>query len=318
MIKLMSDDHVLPRPVERLPDYAHAKARQTLADKIIDAFGFSEASASAIANAVVDPSEVRKSIGDTTDPDVEKFLSRAARCSASAPASGRGGRCPIRAIRARCRPGGIPSPSIPAPAARIQVPPGARAALLNRNDGRWRSWRWTSRTAITSLGRRNRRLASFWPRMTGGPSIESQGVMEAVWLVATTYQHADGSAPATTLTTVEGSSRDTAVHSILGIHSADVPYDDSDAKLRAHIRKLNDAYERGERDRETLVAAALRTDPALILVGFRPHAEGATGFPTAVKSLVALRHVDPPKPWGEGPRMSRWPTKYLTNSIGAI
>ena len=29
-------------------------------------------------------------------------------------------------------------------------------------------------------------------------SIKSQGVMEAVWLVATTYQHADGSAPATT------------------------------------------------------------------------------------------------------------------------
>ena len=29
-------------------------------------------------------------------------------------------------------------------------------------------------------------------------SIASQGVMEAVWLVATTYQHADGSAPATT------------------------------------------------------------------------------------------------------------------------
>ena len=73
MIKLMSDDHVLPRPVERLPDYAHAKARQTLAEKIVDAFGLSEASASAIANAVVDPSEVRKSIGDTTDPDVEKI-----------------------------------------------------------------------------------------------------------------------------------------------------------------------------------------------------------------------------------------------------
>src|SRR5262249_3310249 len=28
---------------------------------------------------------------------------------------------------------------------------------------------------------------------------------------------------------------------------------------------------------------------------------GNTTFPTAVKSLVALRHVDPPKPWGEGP-----------------
>ena len=41
--------------------------------------------------------------------------------------------------------------------------------------------------------------------------------------------------------------------------------------------------------------------PALILVGFRPNSTGTTGFPTAVKSLVALRHVDPPKPWGEGP-----------------
>jgi hypothetical protein len=41
--------------------------------------------------------------------------------------------------------------------------------------------------------------------------------------------------------------------------------------------------------------------PALILVGFRPHPSGNTVFPTAVKSLVALRHVDPPKPWGDGP-----------------
>jgi hypothetical protein len=41
--------------------------------------------------------------------------------------------------------------------------------------------------------------------------------------------------------------------------------------------------------------------PALILVGFRPHAGSNTGFSTALKSLVALRHVDYPKPWGDGP-----------------
>ncbi len=115
-------------------------------------------------------------------------------------------------------------------------------------------------------------------------SIESQGVMEAVWLVATTYQHADGAAPATTLTTAEGSSRATAVHSLLGVHWADVPYDDSDAKLRAHLRKLNDAYDRGERDRATLVSLRCERIPALILVRFRSHAESATGFPTALKS----------------------------------
>src|SRR4029077_1106880 len=60
-------------------------------------------------------------------------------------------------------------------------------------------------------------------------SIASQGVMEAVWLVATTYQHADGSASATTLTSAEGSSRCTAVHDLLDIRSADVPYDDNEA-----------------------------------------------------------------------------------------
>src|SRR5271165_6542479 len=73
MNKPLTDEHVLPRPVERLPEYAHGKARQTLADRIIDAFGLSPAAASAIANAVVDPSEVRKSIGEPNDPDVEKI-----------------------------------------------------------------------------------------------------------------------------------------------------------------------------------------------------------------------------------------------------
>jgi len=48
MASLTLDDHVLPRPVERLPDYAHAKARQNLAEKIAEAFGLSEASAAAI------------------------------------------------------------------------------------------------------------------------------------------------------------------------------------------------------------------------------------------------------------------------------
>jgi hypothetical protein len=131
-------------------------------------------------------------------------------------------------------------------------------------------------------------------------SIASQGVMEAVWLAATTYRHGDGYAPVTTLTTAEGSSRMTAVHELLSIRSSDVPYDDNEAKLRAHLRKLNEVLDRGP-TRGDLVALRCERVPALILVGFRPHAAGNTGFPTAVKSLVALRHVDPPKPWGEGP-----------------
>jgi hypothetical protein len=87
---------------------------------------------------------------------------------------------------------------------------------------------------------------------------------------------------------------------LLDIRSADVPYDDNEARLRAHIKKLNEVFERGA-DTNALVALRCERVPALILVGFCPYASGNTGFPTAVKSLVALRHVDPPKPWGEGP-----------------
>jgi hypothetical protein len=60
------EDHVLPRPVERLPDYANAKARQDLEERIVDAFQLSPDSATSIAIAIVD------SIGDPSDPEVEK------------------------------------------------------------------------------------------------------------------------------------------------------------------------------------------------------------------------------------------------------
>jgi hypothetical protein len=124
--------------------------------------------------------------------------------------------------------------------------------------------------------------------------------MEAVWLVATTYEHSDKSAPVTALTTAEGSSRLTAVHDLLGVRSADVPYDDQEGKLRTLLKKLNERLAAGPTGEEQ---TALRCEriPALIIVGFRRHPSGNTGFPTAVKSLVALRHVDPPKPWGDGP-----------------
>src|SRR5258708_6226073 len=68
----------------------------------------------------------------------------------------------------------------------------------------------------------------------------------------------------------------------------------------AHIRKLNEEYDRGAH-KPVLDALRCERIPALILVGFVPYHSGTTGFPTAVKSIVALRHVDPPTPWGDGP-----------------
>lgn len=302
MVNVTTDDHVLPRPVEKLPEYANAKARQTLAEKIVAAFALSEAAANAIANAVVDPSEVRKTIGEPQEPDVERIpvpggTLLGVRTSVWARRTMPDPRNP-RTLPSRRHPfaidpgtGGEESKFRPLPEPRAYDPLKPQQAELSLEIENRHHLIWACQQARDFVIAEN-----DWRR-----SIESQGVMEAVWLVATTYQHADGSPPVTALVSAEGSSRETAVHDILDIRTADVPYDDADAKLRAHVRRLNDQYDRGEGGTATAVALRCERIPALILLGFKPHTEGTTGFPTAVKSLVALRHVDPPKPWGAGP-----------------
>lgn len=301
MKKVYSEDHVLPRPVEHLPEYANARSRQTLADRIINAFGSSAKAASTIANAVVDPTAVRKSIGEPTDPEVEEISVPGgtllgirtmvwARRLMPDPRNPR--LLPSRRHPFAVEPGtgGEDAKFRPVPEPRSKDGASPETAELSVDVESQHHLMWASQQAASYVLTEN-----DWRS-----SIASQGVMEAVWLVPTTYQHGDGSAPATTLTTVEGSSRLTSVHDLLKVRSADVPYDDNESKLRAHIRKLNEVLDRGPA-LDDLIALRCERIPALILVGFRRHPSGNTAFPTAVKSFVALRHVDPPKPWGEGP-----------------
>lgn len=302
MAKTAPDDHVLPRPVERLPDYAHAKSRQTLADRLRDAFQLTDESAITIANAIVDPSEVRRSIGEPSEPDVERIPVPGgtllgirtqvwARRIMPDPRNPR--TLPSRRHPFAVDPGSGDEDSrfrpVPEPQPLDPVRPQSAELAVDIESRHHLAWA-TQQTAAYVLNDNDWRV-----------SIKSQGVMEAVWLVATTFRHADGSDSAITLTTAEGSSRATAVHNLLQVVSADVPYDDNDAGFRARIKRLNEAFGRGERDPATIVALRCERIPALILVGFEPYPGGTTGFPTAVRSLVALRHVDPPKPWGEGP-----------------
>jgi hypothetical protein len=299
-----SDDHVLPRPVESLPDYAKAPARQNLAARLTEVFHLSQDAATAISNAVVDPTSVRKKIGDSAEhPNVEEISVPGgtllgvrttvwARRVIPDPRNPR--ILPSRRHPFAIEPGSGDENSrfrpIPEPRAVDEEHP-ERAELVVDIDSR-EHLDWASQQAATFILHDN-----DWRQ-----SIASQGVMEAVWLVTTTYKPADGSEPAIVLTTAEGSSRITADHDLLEVRSADVPYDNNEGKLRSHLKKLNEAYSRGQLDNgKTVVWLRCERVPALILVGFRPHAKTNTGFSTAIKSLVALRHVDPPKPWGEGP-----------------
>src|SRR5262249_18290794 len=67
------EHYILPRPVERLPEYPQSKARQALTDRLTESFALHPDISSAIANSVVDPSSVRKGIGDPAAPNVEEI-----------------------------------------------------------------------------------------------------------------------------------------------------------------------------------------------------------------------------------------------------
>jgi hypothetical protein len=297
-----ADDHVLPRPVERLPEFAHAKTRRSLAESLVAAFGMSEPAATVTADAVVDPPAVRRNISELDKLKVDEIpvpggillgirtqlWSRRVMPDPRNPRIG-----PSRCHPFAIDPGTGAEKSMFRPVPEPRTPEGKDPAttpeLVVDIESR-HHLTWASAQAKQYILAENN-----WKS-----SIESQGVMEAVWVVPTTYRHADSSAPVTVLTTVEGSSRTTAVHEILQVRSADVPYEEYEQKLRTNVRRLNDAFDRGVNAEQAVFLRCERI-PALILVGFRKHPGATTGFPTAVKSLVALRHVDPPKPWGEGP-----------------
>ena len=296
-----NDIHVLPRPVEALSDYASAPARNTLTGKLVEAFGLSERAARAIANAVVDPAAVRKGIGEPTTPNAERISvpggtllglrttvwSRRVMPDPRNPRTLPSRRHPFAVDPGT---GAEDSKFRPVPEPRTPEDASPTAAELVVDVESRHHLNWASQHVAGYVNAHNDWTAS----------IRNQGVMEAVWTVATTYRHADGSDPATALTTAEGSSRMTAVHAILGERSADVPYEEAGSKFRGRIKRLNDALALGP-SQEDVVALRCERVPALVIVGFEPYAKSATAFPTALKSLVALRHVDPPTPWGDGP-----------------
>ena len=149
MNKLLTDEHVLPRPVERLPEYAHGKARQSLADRIVDAFGLSEPRQSPSPTRLwIRPKSASRS-GSRMIPILRRSRFPAEPCLASAPAYGRAGSCrtpqsahspgPPSSVRHRPgdRRGGIQVPAVPEPRPLETV---SRTRL---------NWRWISRAVIT-------------------------------------------------------------------------------------------------------------------------------------------------------------------------
>lgn len=288
------DETLLPRPPQVIEVPALAPAIRRAADRLQDQFNLSAEAAEAFASAAVDPAEIRKAADNPEQLYVPggtllglrtRVWTRRAMPDPRNPRVGPARRHPIAVTpgsieEAHFRP--IPEPD-PAPDGH----PELQLAIESREHLAWAS----------VIAKKFILKDNDW-RM----SIRNQGVMTEVWLSAVTLVHADGTAPVTVPVTSEGSSRLVACHDILDIRSADVPYSRDDRSLRSIIRSLNEAVEGGPTPEQ---AEALRceTIPALLLVGFEPHPGSTMTFATAVRSLVALRHVEPPKPWNDAAKM---------------
>jgi hypothetical protein len=289
-------DHVPPRPVGKLPELAPVAARRRAADKLVDAFGLAPDAAACIADAVVDPSELRRSIETPTELAITggtlvavraRVWTRRTLPDVRNPRIGDARRHPAAVEpgtdeESRFAPVGDPTSNGTTPHLEVEVESVehmtwasgiAARAVLDAND-----WRY---------------------------SIRNQGVLTEVWLAATRYTHTmDGSPDLWAVTTSEGSSRTIGAHDILGVGNSveAVVKAASDTFMRGRIKELNTALEQGPTVKQS-EALRCETMPALILVGYRPLPGGPDRFASAVKSLVALRHVDAPKEWGEGPEL---------------
>lgn len=286
---------VLPRPVGPLPTPAMAAATRKLADKLLEQFGISERAASALAVATVDPAAARRAADSPERMPVPGGVIIAVRTEVWAryvipdprnPRIGPARRHPASALVGRSEATRLK------PLTEPKAAPESRPELIQRIQGQ-EHLAWAAHQARDYVLNNN-----DWR-----DSIRQQGVMTEVWLAATTFKHDDGTADVTVPVTAEGSSRVTCVHDLLGVRSADVPYERDERKMRNHVRKLNDAITAAgtleEIEPDVAVSARCEKIPALLLVGFESHGETGTDFGVAVKSLVALRHVDYPKPWGE-------------------
>jgi len=288
-------DTVLPRPVEPLPLPSVAVGRHKLADKLLEQFDLSKEAAEAFASAVVDPATARRAAENPERLPVPGGVILAIRTEAWSryvmpdprnPRIGPARRHPVSNLV-----GKVESTRMP-PLAEPRAALASRPELVQRIRNQ-EHLAWNAKQACDFVLANN-----DWRN-----SIKNQGVMTEVWLVATTLEDEDGGPAVTVPVTAEGSSRMTCVHDLLGVRSAEVPYTRDERKLRALIRKLNDeiaaAGSPDQVDPDTAVQARCEKLPALLLVGFETHGENAADFGVAVKSLVALRHVDYPKPWGE-------------------
>src|SRR6185437_484094 len=198
-------DHIRPRPVSRIPDFAPAPARKRTAEALETAFGLSPESARAVADAIVDHGQARDSIRNPERrrvPGGELIMVAADAWSARLgfdPANMRTAQNQIHPFAVA--PGTGAENSRFAPIRQATSDPSGRPELVAEVDSRVHLEWGYGRAAEYVLAHND------WT-----DSIAAQGVMEAVWVTAVRYRHRDDQSTLVVPQSSEGSSRVTATH----------------------------------------------------------------------------------------------------------
>lgn len=133
--------------------------------------------------------------------------------------------------------------------------------------------------------------------------IAVEGVLQPITLVSMRVDHHNGAPSINLVTAADGSSRTAAVHKILEADAAELVYGatSSDRVLRqqvgAVLRRLHEYGWAGldEKDQNQVRALIM---PARIVIGYRQESGRGIGFDAAIRSLIGLMHIAPPKPYG--------------------
>jgi hypothetical protein len=131
--------------------------------------------------------------------------------------------------------------------------------------------------------------------------VAAEGILQPITLVASNVMHADRTAPITMLAAADGSSRTSAAHAILGVDVAKVAYASDGRWIRQENgRQLKELANRSwedltEKEQEKLRALVA---PARLVVSYQADPGRNVTFDQAVRALIGLTHIRPPKPYG--------------------
>lgn len=133
--------------------------------------------------------------------------------------------------------------------------------------------------------------------------VKVEGVLQPLTLVGMRVDHANGAPSVHILTAADGSSRTTATHAILDVDPADIVYEfgSSERQYRQRVgAPLRAMQEKGWSGLDSAERGRLRalTAPARLVIGYQQERGRGVGFDSAIRSLIGLMHLAPPKVYG--------------------